>query len=366
MNKTDLSSAKRVLVYRLGSLGDTVVALPSLHLIARTFPNAERMMLTNFPVHAKASAVGAVLGDSGLIHGYIRYTAETRNPLELASLWWKLFRYRPDVLVYLMPVRAEKSVRRDEKFFRLAGIRNIIGLPTSTELTHLLDESTGLYERESYRLARTIRALGDAHPEDPKSRDLHLTAAERDKAAQVLKPIASRPRFVCAPGTKQQANDWGQENWVALMRQVSTSLSGHALVLAGAKEDEPLCTLMAEAWQGESLNLCGQLSPRETAAVMEGADVFVGPDSGPMHLASAVGVRCAGVFSARNKPGIWFPPGERDQVVYHKVECFGCGLTKCIVEAKKCLMSVTVDEVHAAILSASRFFGGQRKSEVKG
>ena len=37
-------------MYRLGSLGDMLVALPSLHLVARAFPEAERRMLTNFPV----------------------------------------------------------------------------------------------------------------------------------------------------------------------------------------------------------------------------------------------------------------------------------------------------------------------------
>ena len=48
------SPVRKVLIYRLGSLGDTVVALPCFHLIERTFPGAERVLLTNFPVHAKA------------------------------------------------------------------------------------------------------------------------------------------------------------------------------------------------------------------------------------------------------------------------------------------------------------------------
>jgi hypothetical protein len=75
-----------VLIYRLGSLGDTVVALPCFHLIARCFPQAERVLLTNFPVHAKATATAAVLGDSGLVHGYMRYTVGTRRIGELLRL----------------------------------------------------------------------------------------------------------------------------------------------------------------------------------------------------------------------------------------------------------------------------------------
>src|SRR6185437_8559669 len=63
------SQVRRVLVYRLGSLGDTLIALPSFHLIARAFPHAERRLLTNLPVASKAPPAAAVLENTGLIHG---------------------------------------------------------------------------------------------------------------------------------------------------------------------------------------------------------------------------------------------------------------------------------------------------------
>ena len=66
-NMAEMGSAKRVLIYRLGSLGDTLVALPALHLVARAFPDAVRRMLTNFPVNVKAPAAAAILGDSRLV-----------------------------------------------------------------------------------------------------------------------------------------------------------------------------------------------------------------------------------------------------------------------------------------------------------
>src|ERR1700759_4726225 len=62
--------AGRVLIYRIGSLGDTIVALPCFHLIQRKYPNAERVLLTNSPIHAKAPAADAILANTGLIHGY--------------------------------------------------------------------------------------------------------------------------------------------------------------------------------------------------------------------------------------------------------------------------------------------------------
>lgn len=354
MNRTDFSSAKRVLVYRLGSLGDTAVAIPSLHLVARAFPNAKRVMLTNFPSHAKAPATAAVIGESGLIHGYMRYSMKTRNPFELGVLWWKLLRFRPDYMVYLMPVRPVAAVRRDAAFFRLAGMPRIIGLPSVRELSYHTDPATGWFEREASRLARAICELGDAHLERLDSWDLRLTAAEKHKAADVLNGVDRSRVVVCAPGTKMQAKDWGAENWARLMTKLSGTLTGHTLVLAGAREESDLCDLVAKGWRGPSVNLCGKLTPRETAAAMQGADVFMGPDSGPMHLAASMGVPCAIAFSARGKPGIWFPAGTNNQIVYHQVDCFGCNLETCVAEARKCLTSISIDEMYDAVMRASK------------
>ncbi|MFM8990095.1 MAG: hypothetical protein ACKOUS_10790, partial [Alphaproteobacteria bacterium] len=60
---------RRVLVFRLGSLGDTVVALPSFHRVARAFPRAERRVLTNVPRSARETDLDAVLGGTDLVHG---------------------------------------------------------------------------------------------------------------------------------------------------------------------------------------------------------------------------------------------------------------------------------------------------------
>src|SRR5215470_14802649 len=128
------SSTKRVLIYRLGSLGDTLIALPALHLVARAFPDAERRLLTNFPVDAKAPPAAAILENTNLVDGYFRYTARTRNPRALLSLWWQLFCWRPQVLVYMGPARGVESARRDAKFFRLCGISRLVGIPVSEDM----------------------------------------------------------------------------------------------------------------------------------------------------------------------------------------------------------------------------------------
>ena len=93
------------------------------------------------------------------------------------------------------------------------------------------------------------------------------------------------------------------------------------------------------------MNLCGETSARVSAAVLERARLFVGHDSGPMHLAAAVGTPCVAVFSSRHLPGVWFPWGSRNRVIYTDVPCRGCNLDVCVRYAKKCIASISVDEV---------------------
>jgi ADP-heptose:LPS heptosyltransferase len=364
-----MAPTKRVLIYRLGSLGDTVVALPGFHLIARAFPNAERRLLTNFPVAAKAPPAAAILEGTGTVSGYFRYSAGTRNVLELARLWSQIVRWSPEVLVYLGPARGIDSTRRDASFFRLCGIKRLVGVPLTEDMQQnrsALDPVLGYetLEYEAQRLARNLAELGDARIDDPASWDLHLTPAEHAKAAKVLAPALgsspARPLIALCIGTKVQANEWSPESWRALLGRLAELYPTHALALTGAPIDRDPSDLIASAWQqcaaarqqqnpaglaGPVLNLCGQLTPRESAAVFARSAVYIGHDSGPMHLAAAVRTPCVAIFSARGKPRRWFPFGPGHRVLYHRVDCWGCALDTCTVQAKKCILSITVDEV---------------------
>lgn len=350
------SSTKRVLIYRLGSLGDTLIALPALHLVARAFPQAERRMLTNFPVNVKAPPAAAILENSGLVQGYFRYIVGTRSPRELLSLWWQLVRWRPEVLVYIGSSRGVESARRDAKFFRFCGLRRLIGVPLTEDMQrNRWQESEQALEPEGARLARNLAELGDVPLDDPASWDLHLTTQEHVRATEVLLPVTGRPTIAVSVGTKVQSKDWGRENWRALLTELAPLYFGYALALAGSAQESEASEFAAEGWReaggGPVINLCGHLTPRESAAVFMRAKLFVGHDSGPMHLAAAVQTPCVAIFAARNKPRVWFPYGKQHRVVYHQTDCWGCGLETCIVERKKCITSITVEEVLAQIRS---------------
>ncbi len=319
-------------------------------------------MLTNFPVSAKAPAAAAVLAKNGLIQGYFRYTVGTRSLRELAKLWWQIARWRPQVLVYLGAARGIETAQRDWKFFRLCGIRRQVGVPLTEEMQANLEQAEhgGALEPEFERLARNLVELGDARVTSREAWDLRLTEAETSRARRALAAAAGRPILAVSVGTKVQAKDWGRHNWRELLRVVGAAHPEFVVAMTGAIEEFDASEYVAQGWregagpEALAINLCGTLTPRESAACFAQSKVFLGHDSGPMHLAATVGTPCVAVFAARNIPRVWYPQGDQHRVIYHAVNCMGCHLETCITERKKCLTSITVDEVARELYAALR------------
>ena len=337
----------KILIYRLGSLGDTVVALPAFHLIERAFLHAERRVLTNFPVTNKAAPLQSILEGSGLVHGYFSYPAGSRAFMELSQLALDIRRWKPDVLVYLAAPRGTAKLVRDYTFFKTCGISRIVGMPWTGDLQQRRYESAAdYYEGEANRLARCLASLGDADLKDDANWDLRLTAAEQTEAAQLLEGFQGRNNFICASiGTKVSTKDWGADNWSELLRRLAQQYSKLGLLMVGAGDEVELSDRVAQHWRGPVLNLCGRSAPRVSAALMAKAKLFMGHDSGPMHLAAAVGTPCVAVFGARNRPGEWFPRGDRHAIVYNKTDCFGCGLDICTRYNTRCIREIDVSRV---------------------
>ncbi|MEQ8968466.1 MAG: glycosyltransferase family 9 protein [Azospirillaceae bacterium] len=339
--------SRRILIYRLGSIGDTVVALPALRLIARAFPDAERRLLTTFPGSGRESPVAGMLAGTGLVHGAIDYRKGERGLAPLMALRKEIRAFRPDALIYLAEKRGLKAAWRDVAFFHACGVPKVIGAPvTRARQTYRYDPVTERFEPEAARLARCLESLGDARLQDPASWDLALTDEERAEARAALAGWPGAGRFVAAcVGSKIPVKDWEEANWTRALGRIGREHPGLGLVFVGAPDDAERSARVAEAWPGPSLDLCGRLSPRASAAVMAGADLFLGNDGGPMHLAAAVGTPTAVVFAARNLPGVWFPQGPDHTVLYHRTPCFGCQLDTCPDYDKMCIRAITPDRL---------------------
>jgi heptosyltransferase III len=339
---------RRLLIFRPGSLGDTVVALPSLRLIARTFPDAERWIITNRPVTPVSVPVTELLEGSGLVSGYFEadYVLVRSKFMAGWDLWRRIRHWRPDVLIYIPGRRSLTEVAREWTFFRSCGIRRIIGAPFKASLReNRWEPGVQRFEHEASRLARCLRVLGEPSLEDSASWSLALNETEIANASAALSSLGDRPVIICSVGTAVEVKDWGSANWCEVFLRIPSVAPGFGLALIGAGDEFVLSESVREKWRGPSINLCGRLKIREIAALMRHGQIYIGHDSGPMHLAAAAGISCVAVFASRELPGVWFPYGRGHKVIYHDVPCRKCQLDRCVKYAKRCIMSIEPEEV---------------------
>lgn len=363
-----MPGAKKILIYRLGSLGDTIMALPVFNKIIDTYPDADITLLTNKPVMAKAAAIESVLGEKSFYNRTLNYPVGTRDWRLLFKLLREIRSLKPDTVFYLAGVRSSGNIRaakltawRDRMFFRAAGIKQFIGFPTlHADFCLDVDPRTMDFEWEAVRLARRFTTLGKIDLDDEAAWNLHLTTQELADADHIINSFASGAQqfIVASIGTKRQANDWEQQNWLRFFEKLGKSLPDRYLIMLGAADEAGQSDLCLAAWGDNGLNLCGKTSPRVAAAILKQAQVFIGLDSGPMHLAASVGTPCVSIFSARGLPRQWYPRGHSNKILYHKTDCAGCGLDVCIVQQKKCILSITIDEVYDAVTAVLNLNGG--------
>jgi ADP-heptose:LPS heptosyltransferase len=302
-----MSPPENILIFRLGSLGDTLVALPCFNLIRRAYPNRQIFLLTNEPISQKAAPAMTILQDGGLCDHAIAYPAKTRDSKKLSALRKEIKSHRFETVIHLFTNRGWARSWRDCLFFRSCGIKHIIGtppvFPSKTSYT-----TKPMVEQQSLGLVRKLRRIGDVDIREPSAWDLHLRPEERELAASLLAENEMAGSFIVASiGTKAPAKDWGDENWQRVFELLSKARPGLKLALMGSADEFERSQNIRQFWHGSSANLCGKSEPRISAAVLERASLFVGHDSGPMHLAAAAGIPVVAVFSWHNPPGQWYP-----------------------------------------------------------
>jgi ADP-heptose:LPS heptosyltransferase len=346
---------QKLLVYRIGQIGDTVAALPSLWVLRSQFPRAKIVILSEIPAKKTHLPPETVLPHGGLVDGFEKYPGGS----SLKNLWpaWRRIRQLRregfDTLVYLTPSgRTAKQRLRDRWFFRLCGITRVLGTRGfAPELRpRRADGTLPVLPREADALLARLAADGLPVPPAGEGRmDLCLTEAEREKARQWWQanghPVTPPGWVAICPGAKMASKLWPWERYAEVGGQLIREF-GLLPVVIGGPEDREVGLKLLAAW-GTGLCAAGQLSVRESAALMETSRLYLGNDTGVMHLAAAAGRPCVAVFSSQDWPGIWEPYGEGHQVLRFAVPCAGCRLAVCDRQLE-CLRGIEVQQVYAA------------------
>lgn len=314
------NKALRVLVFRPGSIGDTLIAIPALNYFRALHPGAQFSLLTNSTRESGLVSASAILQEAGLINNTFYYPSSLRMPGAFIELSRALVKGRFDLCLYLGPLREWCALVRYKLFFLTLGITTVQGLPWQGQKRHAVNVNSGLYEHEANRILRQIGGES-MQLSDTSLWSFPLPAGCIERVSALLK-AAGRYLVLCIGG-KDPAKQWGSANWNALLQELSAEHSDYTLIIVGSHADSSEATRVLSHWPGLAKNLCGDLSALESMAVIRSAACMVSHDTGPLHMAALMNVPCVALFRDRDLPGVWFPFVERRIVFYQNREYRG-------------------------------------------
>jgi heptosyltransferase-3 len=315
-----------VLIFHLGSLGDTAVAIPSYREIARRHATAKLYLLTDASPDSGMVPMAALLQPMGLIDGSISFPMHLRRLRDMRDLRRQIVDLNSKTLYYLTPETRLLALVRHCSFFLACGIKSIRSVPWSATLRNPLEIVPGkLWETEGSRLLRVVGAKTNSDPPPDSERSLNLSDVEHRAAERHLASVRNLGEFIAvSAGGKFALKDWGDENWSHLLGLISARNPTLGLVLVGSAAERERNYGLLRSWHGAALNACGLFSPRETAAAISRAQLFLGHDTATLHLAAATSTQVIGIYCARDLPGKWFSGRPGDVFFFNQPPCFGC------------------------------------------
>jgi lipopolysaccharide heptosyltransferase I len=347
---------RRILVLRLDRIGDVLMSLPALAELRAAHPSAHIRLAVGAwsePI-ARRAPVDEVLVWSAPWAGRPFEGAETLRAL--AGKAAALRRERIDLAIDLQgDVRAAFLLALTRARERV-GYANTGGARLLTRVVPL-DETVSWIEQNRDAVAV---ATGGTRPMGPPPRLELLTADDRERARAILRAEGldgPRPLVGLHASGGRPVKQWGLGRWREVARRLQGEF-GAAIVLTGGEGDRPLAQEVSRGLPGTVRDLCGKLALLDTLALVGAFDLFLSSDTGPMHMAAAVGTPSVSVFgpsdARRYFSGGTGAEGTRHVVAAHELWCAPCNLIRrppeeCLgPEGPECLRLVSVDEVHGA------------------
>jgi len=145
-------------------------------------------------------------------------------------------------------------------------------------------------------------------------------------------------------GAGTAAKRWPRNHWKALIERFLDD--GWRIVIVGGPEDPPLSRVLKP--HDRLVDWSGRLSVTQTTALLERADLFIGADSGPAHLAGSAGVASIILFSGTNNPAQWRPWSKHSLVLRKRVPCGPCHQKTCPLAEHLCMAGLAPERVYRA------------------
>ncbi|XOZ32273.1 glycosyltransferase family 9 protein [Halomonadaceae bacterium KBTZ08] len=287
LNDSSSASVNSICILRLSAIGDVTHVLPVIQSLKTQLPDVritwvigktEARLLEGLP------GVEFVVFDKNAgLRGYLDLWRQLKGE-QFDVLFHMQVALRANIAALLIPARTRIGFDRDRS-------KDLHGLFINQRIPrkngqHVLD-----------CLASFPTALG-LEPAEPA---WHIPLSETDKAfaKRILDP--DRFNLVISPSASHELRNWPPERYAALADYAVCQYDAHIILVGGPSDrDRQCCQAIAGAMQQQASNICGQDTLKQLTALMARADLVIAPDTGPAHIANAMGTDVLGLFAGSN------------------------------------------------------------------
>ncbi|MBN1804553.1 MAG: glycosyltransferase family 9 protein [Sedimentisphaerales bacterium] len=338
---------RKILIIRIDGLGDIVMSIPAFKAIRTVFPNAHITLLAASPVKGLVELIPVF--NEIIYFDALWMTKGYRKTSKLLETVSRLRKQNFDLVIDL------RGDFRNNIFMSLLDVRYRLGYDiTGCDffLTHTIPCGQSHHSVDmSHSL---INYLGQS---DMSTYDLSLSPAGEDRrfASDFLKQNGidledrDKPVVIINPGAKWQGRKWQTRRFAALADKIIEKFDA-SVILAGSSGDMELVHQIADSMNNTPIIAAGKMSLGQYLALIKECNLHVGLDSGPSHLAAAVGTKVVALYGPARPEAVG--PYGTENIVVTKQEnfpCSPCTQTRCKKSGNSCMDAITVEDVFSAV-----------------
>ncbi len=354
---------KRILVLRLERIGDLLMTLPALADLRALAPGADIDLVVGSWNADLARAIDPVSRVMSLDASWLAREVEGRGIFSLvaAARQWRGCHY--DLAINFEPdIRGNLMLASSGAQWR-AGYRSGGGGPL---LDVAVDFDTNAHTSDN---ARNLVAAIFESPVPAEQPPTLVVPSEAHENASRMLIDAGQPLIGVHVSGGRAIKQWPIDRFAEVARRL-VEHSGATIVLSGAAGDRAMVQTVKSGLPGQNvIDVAGHVDLLTLAGLIERLDLLVTGDTGPMHLAVAVGTPVVAVFGPSD-PARYGPRGRLDQVVRIDLPCSPCNRirlppARCVGHTPDCLELVTVNNVFRAAASVLDQVGRSRNLPVR-
>lgn len=325
---------KRILAMKVDHIGDFVTAIPALRRLKQLFPQASIHVLAGRGARAFAEIEDCIdeLIEFEFFHAVSGLGPKNISDEEYKSLRARLAPYRFDIAVDLRKHLDTRDLLRFTPARFLAGY-DYMGQFPFLDIALEWEGDKNLQRKRSHvtdDLINLVDAIGTAGTKERTELNMTVPVAGPPKfLASSVRALFGKPVVAVHPGVGNAMRQWPPEHFASLVDLLIEKNAVNVVLVGGPEETELTNGVLGQVLHRQSVaSLAGKTTLRQLAELLRACALYIGNNSGPKHIAAAMGVPTIGIHSGVVDAIEWGPIGRRAVAVRRNMTCSPCYLAR--------------------------------------